>query len=91
MLEGKEIDLPIGSMGRFVLDINEKGVMDVGATIRVDLVTEAVKLANKHPENKALGFVKKILMKTKMYESNDKAQLAVAEANIGQVSSDDKV
>ncbi len=47
MLEGKEVDVAIGSIGHISLDINDKLEVELAVSAKVDLFAEVVKLAKK--------------------------------------------
>lgn len=47
MLEGKEIDVALGSIGHASVDIDGKGVLEVAVSAKIDLFAEIEKLAAK--------------------------------------------
>lgn len=47
MLEGKEVEIPIGSIGKASVDLNDKGELEVAVSAKVDIVAELEKLALK--------------------------------------------
>lgn len=47
MLEGKEVDVALGSIGHASLDINDKLEVEVAVSAKIDLLAELHKLAEK--------------------------------------------
>jgi hypothetical protein len=47
MLDGKELDGKIGDVGEYYVDVSDKGIVEIGVSIKVDLIAEALKLAEK--------------------------------------------
>ena len=47
MLEGKEVEVPIGNFGSASLDINDKLEVEVSVSAKIDLLAELHKLAEK--------------------------------------------
>jgi hypothetical protein len=47
MLEGKELEGNIGSIGHYQADLDDKGNLDVMVGIKIDLIAECEKLAAK--------------------------------------------
>jgi hypothetical protein len=47
MIEGKELEGKIGDVGEYFVDVDDHGVVQIGMTIKVDLIAEAKKLAAK--------------------------------------------
>lgn len=47
MLEGKEVDVALGSVGRASVDINDKGEVEISVSAKIDLLGELHKLAAK--------------------------------------------
>ena len=64
MLEGKEIQGEIGQYGGYFVDLNMKGQVEVGVSIKIDLVAELEKLAQKTNtpiDDHAIAWVKKMV------------------------------
>lgn len=47
MLEGKEVSLDLGGLGKFEVDLNDKLELELTLVAKVDLFKEVVKLAKK--------------------------------------------
>ena len=47
MFDGKEVEGKIGEVGEYFVDVDSHGVVQIGMTIKVDLIAEAKKLAAK--------------------------------------------
>ena len=47
MLEGKEVDGKIGSIGEYSVDLDDKGNLAVMVGVKLDLIAECEKLAAK--------------------------------------------
>lgn len=47
MLEGKELDIKLGSIGNASADINDKGEVEIAVGIKIDLIAELEKAAAK--------------------------------------------
>ncbi len=47
MLEGKEVEGKIGEYGGYSLDLNSKGELELALNLKINLVAEAKKLAEK--------------------------------------------
>lgn len=47
MLEGKELEGNIGNFGSYYLDANDKGVVEAGVALKIDLLEQLAKLAKK--------------------------------------------
>lgn len=47
MLEGKELEGKIGSVGEYSVDVDDKGVVTVSVGAKIDLLDELQKLAAK--------------------------------------------
>lgn len=47
MLEGKEIQGNIGDIGGYFVDASSNGIVEIGVSVKVDLLAEIKKLAAK--------------------------------------------
>lgn len=47
MLEGKEVEAKLGEFGTAFVDVNDKGVVEIGLSAKIDLLAELHKLAAK--------------------------------------------
>jgi len=66
MLEGKEAEGKLGSIGNYHVDLTDKGQLEVGLSIKIDLVQELENLAKKTQtpiDDKAIAWVKLLLSK----------------------------
>lgn len=45
MLEGKELEGKIGEYGGYSVDVTDKGIVDLGVSLKFDLIAELEKLA----------------------------------------------
>ncbi len=64
MLEGKEVQGNIGSIGSYSADLDDKGNLVVAIEVHVDLVAEAKKLAaktNTAIDDKAIEWLEKLM------------------------------
>lgn len=64
MLEGKELEGKIGSVGAYSADIDSKGIVEVMVGVKVDLIAELEKLALKTDnqiDDKIVAMVKSAL------------------------------
>lgn len=46
-LEGKELEGKIGNVGTYFVDADDKGNIEIGVSVKVDLIAELQKLAEK--------------------------------------------
>lgn len=66
MLEGKEVEGKLGSIGTYHVDVNQKGELEVGIGIKIDLVKELETLAKKTStpvDDAAIAWIKGLLAK----------------------------
>lgn len=64
VLDGKELEGKIGSVGQYSADLNEKGELEVSVGVKIDLIAEIEKLAAKSEtkiDDAVLGFLKKLV------------------------------
>ncbi len=47
MLDGKELEGKIGDVGEYFLDVNDEGVVEIGLSVKVDLIAQVKALAAK--------------------------------------------
>lgn len=47
MLEGKELEGNIGSLGHYSVDVDDKGIIEVAVGVKVDIIAELEKIAAK--------------------------------------------
>ncbi|HEY8272160.1 MAG TPA: hypothetical protein VIG33_14820 [Pseudobdellovibrionaceae bacterium] len=66
MLEGKEAEGSFGGFGGYSVDITDKGLLEIGVSVRIDLVAEAKKLAEKTAtpiDDTAIAWLEKLMSK----------------------------
>lgn len=66
VLEGKELEGKIGEIGGYSVDVNADGVLEVGVSVKIDLLAEVEKLAAKSGtkvDDAVVDFLKKLLGK----------------------------
>lgn len=67
MLEGKELEGNIGSVGNYYVDANDKGVLEAGVAFKIDLLAELAKVAKKTKteiDDEIVGGLMKLLGRT---------------------------
>ena len=47
MLDGKEVSGQIGSFGQYFVDVSDVGTLEVGLSLKIDIIAELRKLAAK--------------------------------------------
>ena len=47
MFEGKEVDGKVGTYGNYFVDVKDNADIEIGLSLKINLVTEMQKLANK--------------------------------------------
>lgn len=66
MLEGKEVEGKLGSIGTYHADVNDKGELEIGIGIKIDIIKELETLAKKSKtpiDDAAIAWVKSLLAK----------------------------
>ncbi len=64
MLEGKEFEGKIGSVGAYSADLDDKGNLEIMIGVKIDLVEEAKKLAVKTStpiDDQAIAWLEKLM------------------------------
>lgn len=64
MFEGKEIDGKIGDVGHYFVDVSDKGEVEIGVSVKINLVAEAKKLAAKTAtpiDDQAIAWLEKLM------------------------------
>lgn len=64
MLDGKEVEHKLGEYGTVSVDVDAKGVVEVAASVKVDLIAELEKLAARSDnsvDDKIVALVKAAL------------------------------
>lgn len=64
MLEGKELEGQIGSLGNYSVDVTQDGHLEVGVGLKIDLLAEIEKLAaktNTKIDDSVVEFLKKVM------------------------------
>lgn len=66
MLEGKELEGKLGSIGSYHVDVNNKGELELGIAVKVDIIKELETLAKKSQtpiDDAAIAWIKSLLQK----------------------------
>lgn len=64
MLEGKELEGKIGNVGEYFVDANDKGEIEIGVSVKIDLLAEIKKLAAKSQtpiDDAAIAWIEKLI------------------------------
>lgn len=64
MFEGKEIEGSIGEYGQYSVDVKDTGVVEASVGLKVDIIAELRKLAQKTDnslDDKAIDFIEDLL------------------------------
>lgn len=64
MLDGKELQGAIGNYGSYSVDVNDKGLVELGVAVKFDIIAELEKLALKSDnsiDDKMVAMIKSAL------------------------------